>query len=602
MSISAAIFSLVKDIQRVVGWRLPMLVVLTFASALFEGLTLAALLPLLAVLGFGASAADSGRITFVVVRVFTELGVPFTMSSVGALLLILLAASAVVFLIQAYFVTRLQSYYVAYWQKRALAAVLGASWQFLRVQRTGDIIAGLSTEAARLGGAFYQANLIASSITFLAVQMAIAAIIAPLVTAAMLVLSVALFAITRSFTRRALAFGAELTQANAEMLAAAGEMTQAMKLIKATAQEEHGKEKVVHQVERIETLSFKNSFDVQIVRAVFEYMSGAGVALLLIASPLLLGVDIAAVLVVVAIFLRLFPKVTGLRQCVQSISLVLPAFESLCGLASRAEGARETAPLLSRPVMDGPAAIRFDHVGVYGELSKSLLSDICLDIAPGQFIAVVGPTGAGKTTLIDCVLDLATVDMGEVLIDGVPLREISRVTWRRATGYLGQDPILFSGTIRDNVAWGRDGVDDEAIAAALKAADAGFVLGLVDGLDTVVGDRGGVFSGGERQRIALARALVGHPRLLILDEATSALDVETERQITDAIYARRGQATIIAITHRIAAVRSADVIVMLETGRIVERGSFNSLLAANGRFSTFWRSQFKEENEGSAAR
>jgi ABC-type multidrug transport system fused ATPase/permease subunit len=252
--------------------------------------------------------------------------------------------------------------------------------------------------------------------------------------------------------------------------------------------------------------------------------------------------------------------------------------------------------------MDGPAAIRFDHVGVYGEVSKSLLSDICLDIAPGQFIAVVGPTGGGKTTLIDCVLDLTTPGRGEVLIDAIPMREISRVKWRRAIGYLGQDPIIFSGTIRDNVAWGRDGVDDEAIAAALKSANADFVLGLAEGLDTVVGDRGGILSGGERQRIALARALVGHPRLLVLDEATSALDVETERQITNAIYARRGQVTIIAITHRIAAVRDADVIVMLETGRIVERGSFDSLLAANGRFATFWRSQFKEEKDGVAVR
>jgi ATP-binding cassette subfamily C protein len=590
--------ALAADAYGVLGFRLLLLFGFTLASAICEGLVLAMLLPLFATLGLSTAGGSESVITSAVERVFAWFNIAISTAAIGGLMLILLAAASTVFLVQSYLATRLQARYVAHWQCRLFAAITETSWPFLRRQQGADIIGALSTESLRLGGAFYQLNLIVTSATFLAMQIAIAAVIAPAVTLAMLLLAVFLFLVTQQILRRALALGGELSVANADLLAAGGETMAAMKLIKATAREALARGRIARQVERIERLSFRNAFDVQIVRAIFEYASAATLMILLFGAPLLLGVDVVSVLIVIAIFVRLFPKVTGLRQCVQSIGLALPAYDTLRGIVKKAAAAREGSDAAHGPTRSGPADIRLQHASIRGEAGEPVLDQVNLDIPAGSFVAIVGPTGAGKTTTVDCVLGLVSPGSGEVLVDGVPLSSIGLQRWRGAVGYLGQDPILFSGTLRDNILWGRTGCDDAAVIEALRAADASFVLRLPQGLETDVRQCGSRLSGGERQRIALARALLGTPRLLILDEATSALDIETERNIIDALRARRGKTTIIAITHRLALVRNADQVVMMERGRVVEQGSFAWLQAARGRFAAFCQAELDEPESG----
>jgi len=590
--ISAGVLALVRDAWRALGWRLPLLLATTLTSAVFEGMTLAMLLPLFGALGFGRSGADADPVSHAVVVLFATIGVPFTPSFVALLLLALLGMSAAVFLLQAYFSTRLQAAYVGHWQKRLFDALIASAWSFLRRQRSGDIISAMTSDAQRLGGAFYQTNLIVTSLAFLSAQVAIAAVIAPAITAAVALMAALLFAATRHLVRRALSFGNALTAANAALQADAGELIGGMKLVKATAQEGKARTLIGRAVGQIEFLSFRSAFDVQLVRAIFEYASGAAVALLLIAGPLLLGVEIGVVILVVAMFVRLFPKVTGLRQCIQSLGMTLPAFDTLRAMLAAAEAAREdelAEETLTSPA--GPASLRFQRVTVRGEAGETLLRDVDFEVMAGQFVAVVGATGAGKTTLIDCALALVEPAAGRVIVDNVPLATISRAAWRRGIGYLGQEPVLFSGTLRENVVWGRPQISDAAVAAALREAGAHFSLRLPGGLDAVIGERGGSLSGGERQRIALARALAGAPRLLILDEATSALDAETENEVAAAILARRGTVTILAVTHRLRSVLDADLVVMLEGGRVVETGPAAQLIASGGRFAATWRAQ-----------
>jgi ATP-binding cassette subfamily C protein len=561
--------------------------VVTLASAICEGLVFAMLMPLFGTMGFAGTGGSAAIITSGMERAFAAINIPLSTGAVGALLLILVAAAAAIFLAQAFLATQLQAHYVAHWQRRLFTAVIEAGWPFLRRERGGDIVGALTTESIRLGGAFYQLNLIVTSATFLAMQLAIAAIIAPAVTVAMLLLAVVLFAVTQQMVSRALRMGTELTLANSDLLASASEMMDAMKLIKATARERLAEQRLGCHVDRIEDLSFRNNFDVQIVRGIFEYGSAAALAMLLFGGPLLLGVDVISVLIVISIFIRLFPKVTGLRQCVQSIGLALPAYDTLRTITEKAVGAREASDAAKASAREGPPGLAFQRVSVRGEAEEVVLDQLNLDVPPSTFVAIVGPTGAGKTTLVDCVLGLVAPTFGDVLVDGEPLRTLGLAQWRRSIGYLGQNPTLFSGTMRENILWGRAGIDDAALLAALHAADASFVLQLPRGLDTDLRHCSSRLSGGERQRIALARALLGSPRLLILDEATSAVDVETERRIIDSLRRRLGTATIIATTHRLAVVRSADLIVMLERGRIIEQGSFAQLQAARGRFAAF---------------
>jgi ATP-binding cassette subfamily C protein len=220
------------------------------------------------------------------------------------------------------------------------------------------------------------------------------------------------------------------------------------------------------------------------------------------------------------------------------------------------------------------------------------LRDATLTIRAGATTAVVGPSGAGKSTLADIVLGLLFARAGHVEVDGVELTPARARAWRERVGYVAQETYLFNDTVRANLRWAYPEATDEEIQAALALAAADrFVAALPDGLDTVVGERGGRLSCGERQRLTLARALLRRPELLMLDEATSSVDAENELEIQRAVESLRGRMTMLVITHRLATTRAADVIYVMDRGRIVESGSFESLVRRGGRFAALCHAQ-----------
>jgi ATP-binding cassette subfamily C protein len=204
----------------------------------------------------------------------------------------------------------------------------------------------------------------------------------------------------------------------------------------------------------------------------------------------------------------------------------------------------------------------------------------------GEVVALVGPSGAGKSTIADLMTGLLAPDSGRITVDGVALDETRARAWREQIGYVSQDTYLFHDSVRANLLWARPGASEAEVRQALAMAAAEqFVDALPAGLDTVIGDRGATISHCERQRIALARALLRRPRLLILDEATNSLDTHNEQRILEAIEQLRGDPTIVTIAHRIAAVRRADRIYVTEGGTIVESGTWDELCAReHGRF------------------
>lgn len=568
----SSLFRMFKDVYRVTGVKLVGLVMLTTASALLEGAALASLLPLLS--GLSGGGAPPGRVTGAIYGFMAFLGLPPTVFGVAGLATGLILLGAGVFLVQAYYASRLQTDYVAHWQKALFKGYFSARYGFFRERRGGDLISAGLTEPVRLGAAFYQANLILSSILFISVQILVALVIAPVVVMLLVGVGTTLFLVSFGLVRRGLAVGEEITRVNSDFHTDTGELISGAKFVKATATETRALRRLTGAIERLRHLTFTNAYDVQIVRAIFEYSSGLMVIALLVAGPMLLSVDIGAVLVVVAMFVRLFPKVTGLRQCQQSISLVLPAFDAVSEMLASAEAAREVMPegAVALPCAVGPAAITFDRVSVEIE-GRAIVSDVSFDIAPGSFVTIVGPTGAGKTTLLDCMLGLRPTISGRVMIDGAPLEKLSMEQWRRSIGYLGQDPMMFHATIEDNFRWISPESTLDEIAEALRRASGEFVYKLPNGLKTIVGDAGGRLSGGERQRLALARALLGSPRLLVLDEATSALDSGTEASVVATIEQLKGQLTIVSITHREAMVGAADRVIEVRDGRIVTRSA-----------------------------
>ena len=213
-------------------------------------------------------------------------------------------------------------------------------------------------------------------------------------------------------------------------------------------------------------------------------------------------------------------------------------------------------------------------------------------VPPGGKVAIVGPTGAGKSTISRLLFRFYDVSEGAVEVDGLDVRDCVQASLRAAIGVVPQDTVLFNDTIRYNIAYGRIGASQDEIEAAARLAQIhDFVVTLPDGYDTRVGERGLKLSGGEKQRVAIARTILKDPRILVLDEATSALDTATEREIAAALAAVSARRTTLVIAHRLSTVVDADEIIVLDGGQIVERGSHASLLAADGLYAGMWRIQ-----------
>ena len=248
------------------------------------------------------------------------------------------------------------------------------------------------------------------------------------------------------------------------------------------------------------------------------------------------------------------------------------------------EGAKE---------LEGPiTSIEFDNVHfTYPGTSTKVLAGISFKVSAGEFLGVMGHTGAGKTTILKLLMRYYEPQEGRVLVNGKDVQDLTLDSVRSGMGFVSQEPFLFFGTLKQNVAYNRDSNDDEIMKALELAGAADFVNDFEDGLETMVGDRGTKLSGGQRARVSLARALLKDPSLLVLDEASSALDAETEKRIQENLIASGGSRTTIAVAHRLSTIRSAEEIISMVDGAIVERGTHEELIENNGVYASQWQIQ-----------
>ena len=604
------------------------LVLLSVGVTLTGGVSLVMLVPLLGVAGLDVGEGSIGELANLATAGLRVLGFELTVPVVIGAFLGVITVGATLQRMHAVRAAHLFNGYVAAVRRRCHDAITNSRWTAFLERPSSSFVHVLVKEAERMSSVAATLLGLGTSVAMAAIYVGLALYLSPLATLLVMACGGALVLSLARTTRLGRAKGEAVSSAYGALFSAVSEHLSGMRVSKS-----HGLESV-HAARFGERATDIARAQVDLVRnrAIVGFWMQVGSAAIMSAvfATALLGLELplASIILMLFLFARLVPMLSTVQRQVQQILNVLPAVDRVEAMTNDLEAESEARddPSLPAPVLEQALTferVRFRYDGAFRERTVDLprvtaddpmdvafvsddgpsdgdpgvnvpivLSDVDLVIPAGRTTAIVGPSGAGKSTVADLVVGLLTPSSGRVLIDGVPLEGARIHAWRRRLGYVNQDTFLFNESIRENLLIVRPEASEASLRSALHAASAGFVESLPDGLDTVVGDRGVRLSGGERQRIALARAILRRPAMLILDEATSALDPENEHVIQTAIERMAGQLTILIIAHRLASVRAADVIYVMEDGRVVESGRWDELVARpQGRFRALCQAQ-----------
>ena len=568
-------------------------VLLTVSLALIEGVGLLLLVPLLQLVGVEAQQGALSRVVAGFSSAFAALGLQPTLGIVLSFFVAVVALQSVLQRWQAMLSARVQYEMVTTLRVRLYRAIAGTTWVFFARSRLSDFTHVLSSELERVGSAsHYLVDLFASTLVLL-VYLTLAFRVSPETTVLVLLCGSVLAWVLRGRLTDSHKFGQQGLASRAELHAAIADHLGSMKTARSYGVAARHADIFARLSENLQSVDLRAIAETARLRQQGMLGSAIVLASIVYVSRAILALPTADLLLLLFLFARLVPRLTGLFERAQSFASVLPAFAAVDTLEARCLAAAEPA-VARHDAIDLQRGIRFDRVTFsYADGSDPALDRLSLDIDARTITAVVGSSGAGKSTMADLLLGLVTPQEGAIVIDGETLTPARIRSWRDQVGYVTQDTFLFHDSVRANLLWAKPAASDDELWQALTlAAAADFVARLPAGIESVVGDRGVLISGGERQRLSLARALLRQPRLLILDEATSSLDSENETRIQQAIDRLRQRMTIVVITHRLSAIRTADVIHVLAAGRLVESGTWAELSAEpGGRFAQLYRAQ-----------
>ena len=619
---SSGTFAETGELARALFTYAPRRTVLALLLLLTAGVTeafgLLMIIPLLHVAGFAAPAGQQSSIVETMERATDATGVEWTLPTVLAVFLILSSVRVAVAWRREVLLVEMRLGFIDRIRKNLYAALARTKWEFLHRRRQSDMQHLLTREVNRIGqGAFLILQLTVTAVLAL-VQLALAALISPSVTAVTLVAGAGLLALTRLLVQRSRALGEELTAANRAFYGSTTDFLGGLKLVKGYNTEERH---VGHLTETVATMRKHELAFTRIhsaAQAGLQMGAAAILATLVWFALSTVPLSLPELLLMALIITRVLPALFRLQRNAQQLAHTLPAYAHAQAMQRELEEAAETPADGGKPRMelrnaltvrgvsfvyeagagrrmvtgsgfDSGSGTRADadvragaatEPGDGAKTAEPALEDVTLDVPAGKMTVITGPSGAGKSTLADLLIGLLEPGRGEVCVDGVLLTGPNPRRWRHSVSFVPQDPWLFHDTIRANLQWVRPEATEAEMWQALRLAAAdGFVAALPEGLDTVTGDRGGWLSGGERQRISLARALMRRPELLVVDEATSQLDAESERQALATLKSLRGRTTVVAIAHRPAVLEAADGIVLLKSGRVAATGTWRELAA-----------------------
>jgi ATP-binding cassette subfamily C protein len=576
----------------IMSWKVALALCLMICLSTMEGISLLMLVPLLQLVGLNVQEGSIGQLAEFTSSIFSTIGIRPTLFAVLCVYVFIVIIHSLLRRWETSVSLTLEYEFVVRLREKLYRAIANTNWLFFVRNRVSDFTHALTIEMERIGAAtYYILNLLATGIVAI-VYILFTLKLSAMTTGLVFLCGIGLMFLLKKKTKVAYETGEGLSDAMSGLYNAISEHLNGMKTAKSYGVEEHHIEifkRLAEQVRHKYTYAVQNQAEVNYW---FNIGSVIILSLILYVSIQILSIPTAGVLLLLFLFARVMPKLSSIQQNFQSSINMMPSFSRVMELQKRCEEAAETET--ERFVkIDVGNGIKFNKVSFSYDGSSPVIKDLDIAIMPGQTTAIVGPSGAGKSTIADLVMGLIVPNQGCILVDEGELNLERMKAWREQIGYVPQDTFLFHDTLKNNLLWAKPDASEEEINQSLRfAAAEEFVLGLPKGTDTILGDRGVLISGGERQRIALARALLRKPSLLILDEATSSLDSENEKRIHNAIEKLHGQMTILVISHRLSTIRGADVIHVIEEGQLVESGTWDELTAKeNGRFRALCQAQ-----------
>ena len=580
---SGGVLSFLRTLRPRSRWGMLLSASTGFAGTGLDILSLGLLIPTIErITGASAAASESEAVRWIG-RLFDLVGLEFSLGWMLAVIITAVFLRSATLLAQSSIAAHFKAQYEAELKRTTFGAFMGADWQFFLAQRTGHLNNILIMETNRAGIAYGNVNNAFGALVNIALYAGFALAISWQLTLTALAVTAVLTALFGLLSRVAYRLGRRSTEVNNDLAAELNETIGGAKMVKSQGLEKLAESRLDERINRRAWIDFLIGVNGGIFGSVTEFVFfGLMLAMVLFASRVIV-LPAAVVLLFALLFFRTYQRSRAFQGALIAANSRLPSVWAVRRMAAEAESS--TRRMSGIPIEALRQGVEFLDVSFAYRHRESILRSISFRIPAGSLVALVGPSGGGKTSIIDLTIGLLQPTAGQVLVDGTPLSQYDANAWRSKLAYVSQETFLLNDTIFRNIAWGQTcATQADVVEAANVACAREFIEALPSGYDTLVGDRGVLLSGGERQRLALARALFRKPDLLILDEATSELDNRVETEIWKNLERIRGRTTILLAAHRLSTVLSADHVYVIEGGRIVETGTASGLLAKRGVF------------------
>ncbi len=567
-----SIFQLGRVAYAKYKWHVVLLTTLGFTAGLLEGLGVNALIPLFS-FAFGQEQAEKDFISRQMERLFGVFHIPFGVNSLLVFIILLFIFKALFTLLINYLKAKIVSDYEIRTRTELFGKVLRARWPYLLQQKLGHLESVLMVDVSGAASLFNQISNTLTMIASLTVYLLVAINISVTITMITLALGGVLFFALRPVMTRVKGTAAERTMLYKDIAHMINENTLGMKTVKTMQVREPVIQAGQKRFSRWQDLTIKSVLLKSLGTSLVQPFGVIFIVLVFALTYRSTTFTFAALAAIIYLIERIFVYLGQLLGTVHSVNDLVPSLRSVLGYQELALQNRE-ADQGKKPFIFGDRMV-FKNVdfSYQGKEAAQTLKNISFEIQKGEIVGLIGPSGVGKTTLVDLILRLFTPTGGQILLDNVDIGQISLDAWRKQIGYVSQDIFLTNDTIKNNIRFYDDSLSDADIAAAARQANIyDFIQTLPKKFDTLTGERGVLISAGQKQRLVIARVLARKPQFLILDEATSSLDNESELLIEQVILGLKKKITVLMIAHRLSTLSNVDKLVVLENGGVREQG------------------------------